>query len=185
MTEHPERANYPGDGAVSGSRTPKAPMKQGKIKTLGELRAVRSRLKKEGKAVVFTNGCFDILHKGHIRLFRRAKALGDVLIVALNTDRSIRMLKGPSRPIFPLAERLEVLAAVADIDYLTSFNEETPQKIIAALLPDVLVKGGDWKPDQVVGRPEVEAAGGRVVIIPFLKGRSSSSIVQKIQRSAL
>lgn len=160
-------------------------MKRGKIKALGELRAVRSRLKKEGKTVVFTNGCFDILHKGHIRLFRRAKSLGDVLIVALNTDRSIRRLKGPARPIFPLAERLEVLAAVADIDYLTSFNEETPQKIIAALLPDVLVKGGDWKPDQVVGRPEVEAAGGRVVIIPFLKGRSSSSIVQKIQRSAL
>jgi D-beta-D-heptose 7-phosphate kinase/D-beta-D-heptose 1-phosphate adenosyltransferase len=128
---------------------------------------------------VFTNGCFDLIHAGHIRLFREAARLGDVLIVALNSDASVRRLKGRSRPIFPLRERLEILAAIEDIDYVTSFSEDTPRRIIAALLPDVLVKGGDWQPDQVVGREEVEAAGGRVVIIPYLEGRSTSSIIRR------
>lgn len=116
-------------------------------------------------------------------MFRKAKSLGDVLIVGLNTDASVRRLKGPFRPILPLRERQEVLAAVSDIDYLTSFSEETPRRIIAALLPDVLVKGGDWGPNRVVGREEVEAAGGRVVIVPYFKGRSSTSIIGKVLRS--
>ncbi len=149
-----------------------------------ELIRVRKRLRKVGKKVVFTNGCFDLLHGGHIRLFREAKRHGDVLIVALNTDASVRRLKGTSRPIFPLGERLEVLEAIEDIDLLTSFSEETPRKIIAELLPDVLVKGGDWGPDQVVGRKEVEAAGGKVVIVPYLKGHSSSSLLKKIKKTA-
>lgn len=151
-----------------------------KIRSLGELALVRRKLRREGKTVVFTNGCFDLLHGGHIRLFREAKRRGDVLVVALNTDASVRKLKGPSRPIFPLKERLEVLSAVADIDYLTWFAENTPRKIIAALLPDVLIKGGDWTPDEVVGRAEIEAAGGRVVIVPYFKGHSSTSIIDRI-----
>jgi len=159
-------------------------MKFGKIKSLRDLIPVRRKLRREGKTVVFTNGCFDLLHGGHIRLFREAKRRGDVLVVALNTDASVRKLKGPSRPIFPLKERLEVLAAVADIDYLTWFSEDTPRTIIAALLPDVLVKGGDWTPDDVVGKAEVEGAGGRVVIVPYLKGRSSTSIIDKIIRDS-
>lgn len=158
-------------------------MSRKKIKSAEALRRVRARLRREGKTVVFTNGCFDLLHKGHIRLFRKAKSLGDVLIVGLNTDASVRRLKGPGRPILPLRERQEVLAAISDIDYVTSFPEATPRRIIAEILPDVLVKGGDWGPDRVVGREEVEAAGGRVVIVPYLKGRSSTSIIRKVRRS--
>jgi rfaE bifunctional protein nucleotidyltransferase chain/domain len=151
----------------------------GKIRTAAALVKIRQRLRAEGKIVVFTNGCFDLIHAGHVRLFGEAKKLGDVLIVALNSDASIRRLKGRSRPVFPLAERLEILEAVEDIDYVTSFSEDTPQRIIAAILPDVLVKGGDWQPDQVVGREEVEGAGGRVVIVPYLEGRSTSSIIKQ------
>jgi len=153
-----------------------------KIKSVEALRGIRSRLRRRGKTVVFTNGCFDLLHTGHVRLFRKAKRLGDVLIVGLNSDASVRRLKGPSRPVLPLRERREILAAIADVDYVTSFDEDTPRRIIAALLPDVLVKGGDWGPDRVVGREEVEAAGGRVVIVPYLKGRSSTSIIEKVRR---
>ncbi len=157
-------------------------MKSAKIKSPSDLVKIRRGLKKEGKTVVFTNGCFDLLHGGHIRLFRKAHALGDVLIVALNTDASIRRIKGPSRPVFPLGERLEVLEALADIDYVTWFGESNPRKIVAALLPDVLVKGGDWKSDDVIGKAEVEAAGGRVVIFPYVKGHSSSKIIDRILR---
>lgn len=155
-----------------------------KIRSLKELLPIRRKLRRQGITVVFTNGCFDLLHGGHIRLFQEAKKRGDVLIVALNTDASIRKLKGPSRPVFPLRERLEVLAAMADIDYLTWFSEETPRRTIAALLPDVLVKGGDWAPGEVVGKAEVERAGGRVVIVPYLKGRSSTSIIRRITRNS-
>jgi D-beta-D-heptose 7-phosphate kinase/D-beta-D-heptose 1-phosphate adenosyltransferase len=158
-------------------------MSQIKVQSLNNLKRIRARLRREGKSVVFTNGCFDLIHGGHIHLFKKAKSSGDVLIVALNTDASIRKLKGPARPVFPLKERFEVLSAIEDVDYLTSFAEETPQKIIGAILPDVLVKGGDWKVDQVVGRKEVEAAGGRVVIVPFLKGRSSTTIIKKILKN--
>jgi len=151
-----------------------------KVYPLAEMVKIRRRLKREGKIVVFTNGCFDLLHAGHIRLFREAKKLGDVLIVALNRDASVRKIKGPGRPIFPLKERWEILEAVEDIDYLTSFGEESSQKIIAKLLPDVLIKGGDWGPHQVVGRETVEAAGGKVARAPHIKGRSTSAIVKKI-----
>ena len=149
---------------------------------LDKLVPIRARLRREGKKVVFTNGCFDLLHGGHVRLFHEAKKKGDVLIVALNSDASVRRLKGPTRPIFPLRERFEILAAIADIDYLTSFGEPTPQKIIAALLPDVLVKGGDWGPNEIVGRAEVEAAGGRVARIRYYEGHSTSSIIRRIAR---
>jgi rfaE bifunctional protein nucleotidyltransferase chain/domain len=155
-----------------------------KFKTLTELQKIRGDLRRRKRKVVFTNGCFDLLHSGHVHLFREAKKLGDVFIVAVNEDESVRRLKGESRPIFPLEERLEILAAIEAIDYLTSFSEDTPQKVIAILLPDILVKGGDWKPEEVVGKKEVERAGGRVVIIPYLEGRSSSEIIDRIFQSA-
>jgi rfaE bifunctional protein nucleotidyltransferase chain/domain len=158
--------------------------KDRKVRGLEELVRIRRRLKRQGKKVVFTNGCFDLLHAGHIRLFREAAKMGDVLIVALNSDASVRRLKGPTRPIFPLRERFEILSAIGDIDYLVSFPEATPRRIIAALLPDVLVKGGDWGPDEIVGRAEVEAAGGKVVRVRFVAGHSSSSITRRIIRSS-
>jgi rfaE bifunctional protein nucleotidyltransferase chain/domain len=157
-------------------------MPHSKVQALADLVRIRARLRREGQTVVFTNGCFDLIHGGHIALFKKAKSRGDILIVALNSDASIRKLKGPSRPVFPLAERFEVLAAVEDVDYLTSFSEETPRAIIAALLPDILIKGGDWGSDEIVGRKEVEAAGGRVVRVPYLEGHSSTNIIHKILR---
>ncbi len=167
---------------MTNSRRKKEGGRQGKVYSVAELIEIRRKLKRRGKTIVFTNGCFDLLHAGHIRLFRQARRLGDALIVALNDDRSVRKIKGRARPVFPLDERWEILEAVEDVDYLTSFSEETPRKIIAALLPDVLVKGGDWRPDQVIGREEVEAAGGKVVIVPHLRGSSTSSIIEKIKR---
>jgi D-beta-D-heptose 7-phosphate kinase/D-beta-D-heptose 1-phosphate adenosyltransferase len=155
----------------------------GKVYPLARLAAVRRRLGQKGQTVVFTNGCFDLLHAGHVRLFHEAKRLGDALIVALNSDRSVRRLKGPTRPVFPLPERFEILAALTDIDYLTSFDQATPQKAVAALKPDVLVKGGDWGPLEIIGRAEVEAAGGRVVRVPYYKGHSTSAVIRKIARS--
>jgi D-beta-D-heptose 7-phosphate kinase/D-beta-D-heptose 1-phosphate adenosyltransferase len=152
-----------------------------KVRKLSVLKKLREKSRSEGKTVVFTNGCFDVLHSGHIHLFRQAKERGDVLIVAVNDDPSVRNLKGPARPVFPLEERLEVLEAIETIDYLISFSQPTPRELIQALLPDVLVKGGDWKPEKVVGREEVEGAGGEVVIIPYLPGRSSSEILKKIK----
>ncbi len=155
-----------------------------KIRPLPELLPVRVRLRRAGRSVVFTNGCFDLIHGGHIHLFRWAKAQGDVLIVALNSDASVRRLaKGPGRPIFPLAERMEVIAALEAVDYVTWFGESTPRKIIAALLPDILVKGGDWGEGEIVGRIEVEAAGGKVLRVPYLKGHSSTNIIDSILKN--
>jgi D-beta-D-heptose 7-phosphate kinase/D-beta-D-heptose 1-phosphate adenosyltransferase len=156
--------------------------KDKKIQKQSDLEKIRNQLKNKDEKVVFTNGCFDLLHSGHVHLFREAKKLGDVLIVAVNDDESVKKIKGASRPIFPLEERLEVLEAIDDIDYLTSFSEETPRQVITRLLPDILVKGGDWKPDEIVGREEVERAGGEVVIIPYLKGRSTSQILKEFSK---
>ncbi len=133
--------------------------------------------------VVFTNGVFDVLHRGHIEYLFAARALGDVLVVGLNTDDSTRRLKGPERPLNRQEDRAVVLAGLACVDAVTLFDEDTPQALIAALLPDVLVKGGDYAPDQVVGRAEVEAVGGRLVLIPFVEGRSTSGLVQRIRGS--
>lgn len=151
-----------------------------KAQRLKDLIKIREDFKKAGKKVVFTNGCFDMLHGGHIHIFREAKKRGDILIVAVNDDSSVKKIKGSFRPIFPLSERLEILEAVEEIDYLVSFSEETPQAVIASLLPDILVKGGDWKIDEVVGKSEVEKAGGKVIIIPYLEGHSSSEIIDRI-----
>lgn len=134
--------------------------------------------------MVFTNGCFDLLHSGHVFLFREAKKLGDVLIVAVNNDASVRKIKGPRRPIFPLRERLEILEAIQFIDYLIPFSQETPKKVISSLLPDILVKGGDWNMDEVVGREEVITAGGKVVLVPQLEGQSTSQILSRVIESS-
>jgi D-beta-D-heptose 7-phosphate kinase/D-beta-D-heptose 1-phosphate adenosyltransferase len=139
------------------------------------------RARRNKRRIVFTNGCFDLLHFGHIRCLEEARALGDLLVVAINTDASVRRMKGARRPVVPEGERAEVLAALAAVDYVTLFDEDTPQQIIARVLPDVLVKGGDWGPDQIVGRAEVEAAGGRVVSIPLEPGYSTSALLDKIR----
>lgn len=140
--------------------------------------------KRAGRRVVFTNGCFDLLHPGHIRSLEEARALGDVLIVALNADASVRVLKGPGRPVIPENERAEILAALECVDAVVIFSEHTPRETIAQLLPDVLVKGGDWGSDKIVGREEVEAAGGRVVSVPVVSGYSTTEILRKIRESA-
>jgi D-beta-D-heptose 7-phosphate kinase/D-beta-D-heptose 1-phosphate adenosyltransferase len=139
------------------------------------------RRKRNGKGVVFTNGCFDLLHPGHIRSLEAARALGDVLIIGLNSDESVRSLKGPGRPVIPAEERAEILASLECVDAVLIFDELTPQKVIAALLPDVLVKGGDWPGDQIVGRDEVEGAGGKVVLIEVVPGYSTTEILKKIR----
>lgn len=134
----------------------------------------------EAKRVVFTNGCYDLLHPGHIRLLEAARELGDILVLALNSDRSVRENKGANRPIIPEDERAEIAAALAAVDYVVLFDEPTPREIIALVLPDVLVKGSDWGADEIVGREEVEAAGGRVVSIPLEPGYSTSAIIESI-----
>jgi rfaE bifunctional protein nucleotidyltransferase chain/domain len=136
--------------------------------------------KRNGRRVVFTNGCFDLLHPGHIKLLEAARAYGDVLVVGLNCDEVVRELKGPGRPICPELERAEILCSLETVDAVTIFRERTPQKIIATLLPDVLVKGGDWPLDQIVGRKEVEAAGGEVFAIEIVQGYSTTELLRKI-----
>jgi D-glycero-beta-D-manno-heptose 1-phosphate adenylyltransferase len=155
-----------------------------KILTPEEAAKRVTELKRQGKTVVFTNGCFDLLHPGHTRYLAEARKLGDVLLVAVNSDRSVRELKGPSRPVFPEQERAEILAALSVVDLVTIFDDLTPQKLIAALLPQVLVKGGNWAPDQIVGREEVEAAGGKVVLIPVVAAFSTSGLVEAAAKSS-
>jgi D-beta-D-heptose 7-phosphate kinase / D-beta-D-heptose 1-phosphate adenosyltransferase len=133
--------------------------------------------------VVFTNGCFDILHRGHVAYLFEARALGDRLVVGLNTDDSVRRLKGEGRPVVREEDRAFVLAGLACVDAVTLFDEDTPADLIGDLLPDVLVKGGDYRPDDVVGRDAVEAAGGRLVLIPFVTGRSTTGILQRIREN--
>jgi D-beta-D-heptose 7-phosphate kinase/D-beta-D-heptose 1-phosphate adenosyltransferase len=142
--------------------------------------AQRQRCRERGRRVVFTNGCFDLIHPGHVRFLQEARSLGDVLIVAINSDSSTRRLKGPSRPVLNQQERCEVLAALEAVDYVTIFDEPTPRELIAALLPDVLVKGGDWRLDQIVGREEVETAGGKVYSLPYAQGYSTTTIIDRI-----
>ena len=149
-----------------------------KILTLERAFEVVADLKRRGKRVAFTNGCFDLLHPGHMRVLSEAKKLGDVLIVAINSDRSARELKGRARTIQPEAERAEILAAIKAVDYVTIFDHVSVQPVIARMLPQVLVKGGDWGPNGIVGREEVEAAGGLVVSIPVVEGFSTSSIIR-------
>jgi rfaE bifunctional protein nucleotidyltransferase chain/domain len=149
--------------------------------TIREASALVQRLRAEGKRIVFTNGVFDLLHVGHLRYLQQARSLGDALIVGVNSDRSVRAIKGPARPITRDAERAEVLAALTCVDGVVIFDEDTPYELIAALQPDVLVKGADWAEDAIVGRDIVEAHGGRVVRMPLEPGHSTSAIVAKIK----
>lgn len=140
----------------------------------------RQRLRATGKRLVFTNGVFDLLHVGHVRYLAQARALGDALLVAINSDSTVRELKGPDRPVFNQAERAEILAALRCVDYVTVFDNISPRSLITELLPDVLVKGGDYQLDQIHGREEVEAAGGKVISLPFVEGASTTDIIKKI-----
>jgi len=155
----------------------------GKILSINELRKERARLRAEGKRLVFTNGCFDILHVGHVRYLQSARELGDALLVAINSDATVRELKGAGRPVMNEQERAELLAALSAVDYVTVFDDISPRSLIADILPDVLVKGGDYKLNEIHGREEVERAGGRVISLPFIEGASTSSVIERIKES--
>lgn len=152
----------------------------GKILSREQLKKEIERLRQGGKKIAFTNGCFDILHVGHVRYLRDARRTGDVLILALNSDASVRAIKGEKRPLVPEAERADVVASLEAVDYVTIFDELTPLELIEFLQPDVIVKGGDWSEENVVGRQSVRKWGGKVVIIPETKGASTTNIVEKI-----
>src|SRR5437016_5659600 len=156
----------------------------GKILSHEDLLNERERLHGAGKALVFTNGVFDILHVGHVRYLEQARALGDALVVAINSDRSVRELKGDDRPLMNENDRAEVLAALRAVDYVTLFDDVSPRSLIAQLLPDVLVKGGDYTLDQIHGREEVESNGGRVVSLPFVEGVSTSGIIERMKQKS-
>ncbi len=164
------------------SRRPSA--SRAKITSPAALQRILRRHRAHGRTVVFTNGCFDLLHAGHVTLLERAKHLGDVLVVALNSDRSTRRLKGSSRPIMSQRDRARLLAALASVDYVTVFNESTPQRLVELLRPDVLVKGADWGRGRIVGAEEVNAWGGRVVRVPLVRGYSTTGLIERIQRAA-
>ncbi len=154
-------------------------MKQ-KIRARRNLLKIIKDLKAKGKRIVFTNGCFDLLHIGHVRYLEQAKALGDILVVGVNSDSSARKLKGPKRPILPEEQRAGILSGLGCVDYITIFSEIDPLKLITSLRPDVLVKGGDWTREQTVGKEVVERSGGKVVILPFVKGASTSTLINTI-----
>lgn len=156
---------------------------ESKILSPQSLRSVFQKVQRRGTKTVFTNGCFDILHSGHVQYLQKAKSLGHFLVVALNTDRSVRALKGKNRPVNPLRDRLQVIAALECVDYVTWFNETTPLKLIERLQPQVLVKGGDWKINQIVGASFVLKRGGQVRSLPFLKGRSTTEIIHRVKSS--
>jgi len=151
-----------------------------KIKTKEDLHRIVEDLRKKGKRIVFTNGCFDLLHLGHIRYLEKAKSLGDILVVGVNSDRSVRNLKGPERPILPEEERAEILSGLGCVDYINLFDQLTPLELISSLQPHILVKGGDWTKETTVGKEVVERSGGEVVILPFEEGSSTSNLIETI-----
>ena len=153
----------------------------GKLRTLDELIKIAAQARRNGKSVVFTNGCFDLLHRGHVHVLRQAKAAGDLLIVAINSDQSVKAIKGPTRPVAAEMDRLELIAAMEMVDYVILFDEPDPSKLIAAIKPNVLAKGGDWGADGVVGADIVEREGGRVLLVPYLKGYSTTEMIERIR----
>jgi D-beta-D-heptose 7-phosphate kinase/D-beta-D-heptose 1-phosphate adenosyltransferase len=156
-----------------------------KILSLEKLLGVRQSLRAAGRRLVFTNGVFDLLHVGHVRYLVEARSLGDALVVAINSDRTVRELKGDERPVTNESERAEILAALRSIDYVIVFDDISPRTLIAQVLPDVLVKGGDWGLDEIHGREEVEAAGGKVASLPFVTGASTTSIIERMKSKKL
>ena len=159
-------------------------MLRDKIKVLPELIRIRQDLKKEGQKVVFTNGVFDILHRGHVEYLEKAKSLGEVLMLGLNTDASVNKIKGSNRPVMGQEDRAIVLAGLSSVDYICLFEEETPENLIQELIPDILVKGGDYQIDDIVGRETVEANGGKVVTIDLVNGQSTTSLIEKMVKLA-
>jgi D-beta-D-heptose 7-phosphate kinase/D-beta-D-heptose 1-phosphate adenosyltransferase len=151
-----------------------------KIQSIPRMKKILDGLKKQGKKIVFTNGCFDILHVGHVRYLTQARKLGDILVVGLNTDRSVRAIKGKKRPIVSENERAEVLSALEVVDYVVLFDEPDPLRLITALKPTILVKGADWSMDKIIGRDVVEQSGGKVVRVPLVPGSSSTGVIEKI-----
>ena len=154
-----------------------------KIQSLENLKLELDRVRAQGKRIVFTNGCFDLLHPGHVRYLWMARGLGDYLVVGLNSDRSVRAIKGPSRPVMDQGARSEVLAALGFVDGVVIFDEDTPLRVIEKLLPDVLVKGGDWSEDKIVGGDVVKRNGGVVRVIPFVEGFSTTGVLERIKES--
>ena len=152
-----------------------------KILSPAAMLAERERLRAAGRRLVFTNGVFDLLHVGHVRYLTQARTLGDALLVAINSDRTVRELKGANRPVFDEAERAEILAALRVVDYVTVFDDVSPRGLISELLPDVLVKGGDYDLDEIHGREEVEAAGGKVISLPFVEGASTTTLIKRMR----
>lgn len=157
-------------------------MTEDKIKNRFQLARLAKALKKRGKRIVFTNGCFDILHKGHVKLLEKARSLGDILVVALNSDSSVRKIKGPKRPLNSQTDRAAVIAALSSVDFVTFFSEPTPETLIKQLDPDVLVKGGDWQKEDIIGSGYVESHGGKVYSIKYINGFSTSRIINRIAR---
>jgi D-beta-D-heptose 7-phosphate kinase/D-beta-D-heptose 1-phosphate adenosyltransferase len=153
------------------------------MKTVKELRPLLDILRATGKKIVFTNGCFDLIHTGHTRYLAMARSFGDILVVAVNSDSSVRMIKGDNRPINNEADRMETLAALESVDFVTLFDEPDPHKIISELQPDVLVKGGDWPVEKIIGRDVVEARGGKVISVGYIEGASTTGIIEKILKN--
>jgi rfaE bifunctional protein nucleotidyltransferase chain/domain len=154
----------------------------GRVVQLKGLIRIRNKAKRERKKVVFTNGCFDLLHRGHAEYLKKAKSLGDILVVGVNSDPSVRKIKGKGRPITSERERSYLLASLASVDFVIIFQEQTPEKLISSIQPDILVKGGDYKKDEILGRKTVLGSGGKVLTIPFVKGYSTKKLIQRIQR---
>ena len=153
-----------------------------KILSIDEMLVERERLRDAGARLVFTNGVFDLLHVGHVRYLTEARALGEALVVAINSDRAVRELKGPNRPVFDENERAEILAALRQVDYVVVFDNISPRTLISQLVPDVLAKGGDYQLDQIHGREEVEAAGGKVISLPFIDGASTTTLIERMKK---
>ena len=151
-----------------------------KLKSRAAIKAIAGRLKSQGNRIVFTNGCFDILHAGHVEYLSKAKKMGDVLIIGLNSDGSVKRLKGKDRPINGEKDRARILSALAFVDHVVIFNEDTPERLIEAIGPDILVKGGDWRTSDIVGSRFVKSRGGKVRTVPFVKGYSTTAIVKKV-----
>jgi rfaE bifunctional protein nucleotidyltransferase chain/domain len=152
-----------------------------KFKSIDELKAIVAEAKAKDKVVVFTNGCFDLLHRGHVHVLREAKALGDLLIVAINSDTSVKAIKGAARPILPETDRVELIAAMEMVDYVVLFEEPDPYNTIAVLRPKVLVKGADWTSEEIIGADIVRRDGGEIVVLPYLKGYSTTEIIKKVR----
>jgi D-beta-D-heptose 7-phosphate kinase/D-beta-D-heptose 1-phosphate adenosyltransferase len=155
----------------------------GKLKSFEEIKAIVIGARNDGKRVAFTNGCFDLLHRGHVHVLRAARACADLLIVGINSDQSVKQIKGPARPVLPESDRCQLVGAMEMVDFVVLFNEPDPYSLISAIRPDVLVKGGDWNTDKIIGGDLVEEAGGEVVVIPYIKGFSTTEIIERIKNS--